>query len=289
MDLYAEVTEKILAAMEASTGQWSASWDNQTSLPHNRASGKPYQGINTLILWGAALNHGYTSSAWLTYKQAAALGGQVRKGEHGAHCVFYKPTVREVQNDQGEKESRKSLILKSFVVFNEDQIDGLPAVPTVERPQFSPIEQAERILADSHATIQHGGASAFYRPSTDTIHLPERERFTGTEAYYSVALHELTHWTGHTSRLARDFSGRFGGEAYAFEELIAELGSAFLCAELGIVKRTLENHASYLNSWIRVLKSDKKAIWTAAAQAAKAHAFIRGLTVNEDQDEQEAA
>lgn len=275
-DLYQRITDRILEVMEQVEAGGLKLWDGQQSLPMNLATGKPYTGINVLILWGASLRGGFSSNYWLTYKQAAALGGQVRKGEKSELCVFYKPWETVKENEAGETEAKRGAVLKSFRVFNLDQIDGIEPPQGPKRGTFSPIEQAEQILKDSGAVIEIGGSRAFYRPSTDTVHLPERERFTSTENFYAVALHELTHWTGHRSRLARDFSGRFGDEAYAFEELIAELGSAFINAELGIIGATLENHASYLKSWIRVLKSDKKAILTAAAQAEKARAYILG-------------
>ncbi|MHB8416295.1 MAG: ArdC family protein [Acidiferrobacteraceae bacterium] len=291
MDLYTEVTNSILQSMESGTDQWVAPWTGKDAMPTNKASGKPYTGINTLILWGAALRHGYTSDQWLTFKQADALGAHVRKGEHGEKCVFFKPYVRESVNASGEKETKRAAVMKGFTVFNICQIEGLPAVePETVRPVFSPLQQAESVLIASGASIQYGGNHAYYRPSTDTIHLPEREKFISAEGYYGTALHELTHWTGHKSRLAREYGQRFGDNAYAFEELIAELGSAFLSADLGLIKGTLENHASYLASWIKILKGDSKAIWTASAAAAKAHAFIMAKGATEQvEDEQEAA
>ncbi|HUW98910.1 MAG TPA: zincin-like metallopeptidase domain-containing protein [Acidiferrobacter sp.] len=277
-DVHQQITDQILAAMEQARSSGRRLWDSQPSLPLNLTTGKPYQGINVLILWSAGLNHGYTSPYWLTYKQATDKGGQVKKGEHGTRCVFYKPWESQDTNaDTGETETTKGAILKSFTAFNLDQIDGIEAPAKEERPAFVAIEDAERILAASPAVIHVGGTQAFYRPATDTIHLPSREDFTSTEAFYSVALHEMTHSTGAKHRLDRDFSGRFGTEAYAFEELIAELGSAFLGADIGILGATLPDHADYLASWITILKGDKKAILTAAAQASKAHGFIKGL------------
>ena len=215
------------------------------------------------------------------------MGGQVRKGEHGTRCVFYKPWERESTDTNattGETETTKGAVLKSFRVFNLDQVDGIEGPAQEERPAFVAIEDAERILKASPARIAIGGTQAFYRPSDDTIHLPAREAFINPEAFYNVALHELTHSTGHPSRLARDFSGRFGTEAYVFEELIAELGSAFLNADLGILNATLPDHADYLTNWIAILKGDKKAILTAAAAASKAHGFIKGLLTGQEQE-----
>ena len=284
-DIHQAITDRIIEAMEQARGTGRRLWDSQPSLPLNLTTGKPYQGINTLILWAAGLQNGYSSPYWLTYKQAADKGGQVRKGERGTLCVFYKPwESTETNPETGETEIVKGAVLKSFRVFNLDQIDGIEAPAIEPRAPFQAIEDAERILQASPARIIEGGAQAFYQPATDTIHLPSREAFISPEAFYSVALHEATHSTGHASRLARDFSGRFGDAAYAFEELIAEMGSAFLAADLGIIGSTLQDHADYLAHWVAILKSDKKAILTAAAQASKAHAFIRGLLAEQGQE-----
>ena len=278
-DLHQQITDRILEAMEQARSTGRRLWDSQPSLPLNLATGKPYTGINTLILWAAGLKHGYASPYWLTYKQAAEQGGQVRRSEHGELCVFYKPWEVEQATDSGETETRKGAVLKSFRVFNLDQIDGIPAPAKQERPAFAGLQEADRILAACPVPVMigNGETQAFYHPASDTVHLPERERFTSPGAFYSVALHEITHSTGHSSRLNRTFGKRFGDEAYAFEELVAEMGSAFLCADLGIINATVEDHADYLASWLKILKQDKKAILTAAAQAAKAQAFIKAF------------
>ena len=276
-DVHQAITDQILAAMEQARATGRRLWDSQPSLPLNLTTNKPYSGINVLMLWSAGLSHGYRSPYWLTFKQAQTLGGQVRKGQHGTHCVFYKPWESTDTNaTTGENEITRGAVLKSFTVFNLDQIDGIQAPAQEERQPFTAIEDAERILDASQAPIQMGGTQAFYRPSDDTIHLPNREAFINPEAFYNVALHEMCHSSGHPSRLARDFSGRFGTESYAFEELIAELGSAFLNADLGILNTTLPDHADYLSNWIAVLRSDRKAIFTAAAAASKAAAYIKG-------------
>ena len=285
IDIHQTITNQIIEAMEQARGTGRRLWDSQPSLPLNLTTGKPYQGINTLILWAAGLQHAYTSPYWLTYKQAADKGGQVRKGEHGTLCVFYKPwESTETNRETGETETVKGAVLKSFRVFNLNQIDGIEAPAQESRALFQAIEEAERILQASPAPIHIGGTRAYYVPSRDVIYLPPREDFVTAEAFYSVALHEMTHSTGHASRLARDFSGRFGTEAYAFEELIAEMGSAFLNADLWIIGSTLQDHADYLAHWVKILREDKKAILTAAAQASKAHAFIRGLLADQGQE-----
>ncbi len=242
--------------------------------------------MNILILWAAAIQKGYRSPYWLTFKQAQSLGGQVRKGEHSELGIFYKPwESQETNTDTGETETVKGAVLKSFRVFNLDQIDGIEAPATEARPVFEILADAERLLQHTPAPIREGGARACYIPSLDEIHMPARETFVSPESFYSVAYHEATHASGHHSRLDRNLSGRFGDEASAMEELIAELGSAFLCAEAGILSETREDHAHYLTSWVRVLRSDRKAIFTAAAAASKAAAYIKGRST----ETQEAA
>jgi antirestriction protein ArdC len=276
-DIYQQVTNQILEAMETSQGQGRRLWDAQPSLPLNLATGKPYTGMNTLILWGAAMSRGYKSPYWLTYRQAQAVGGQVRKGEHSELCIFYKPwESQETNTETGETETKTGAVLKSFRVFNLDQIDGIETLATEARPAFEVLADAEALLQHTPAPIREGGDRACYIPSADEIHMPPRDTFISPESFYSVAYHEATHSTGHQSRLARQFSTRFGDEAYAMEELVAELGAAFLCAEVGILPQTREDHAHYLANWIRVLRSDRKAIFTAAAAASKAATFIKG-------------
>ena len=284
MDIHQQITDQILAAMEQARTSGRRLWDSQPSLPLNLATGKPYQGINVLILWSAGLSHGYTSPYWLTYKQAADMGGQVKKGEHGTACVFYKPWESTDTNAAtGETETTKGAIIKTFTAFNLDQIDGIEVPAKEERPDFTAIEDAERIMQASPAPIKIGGTQACYIPGRDEIHLPNRKAFISAEAFYSTACHEICHSTGAKHRLDRDFSGRFGTEAYAFEELIAELGSAFLNADLGILGATLPDHVDYLSNWIAILKGDKKAILTAAAQVSKAHGFIKGLLAGQQE------
>lgn len=276
-DIYQTVTNQILEAMETATGQGRRLWDAQPSLPLNLSTSKPYTGMNILILWSAAIQNGYKSPYWLTYKQASDMGGQVRKGEHAEIGIFYKPwESTDTNSDTGETETTRGAVLKSFRVFNLDQIDGIPGPTTEPRPVFEVLADAERLLQNTPAPIREGGPRACYIPSVDEIHMPSRETFVSPSAFYSVACHEMTHASGHKSRLDRDLSGRFGTEAYAMEELIAELGSAFLCAEIGVLPATREDHAQYLTSWVRVLKGDKKAIFTAAAAASKATAYIKG-------------
>jgi antirestriction protein ArdC len=223
----------------------------------------------------------------LTYNQAKDSGGTVRKGEKGTTVVFFKPlTIREKSEIQGDDKEKTIPLLRSFTVFNTQQIDGLPEKFTQEiAPQISDFEDnqaAEYLL--SQAEIQYGMSRACFIPSLDKIQLPNKTEFRSIPDFYATALHELTHWTGHKTRLARDFSGRFGDASYAFEELIAELGAAFLCASCGVDGQL--QHSSYIASWLKVLKSDKKAIFTAAAAARKAAEFLQK---EEEQQEEIAA
>ncbi|MFZ5557668.1 MAG: ArdC family protein [Pseudomonadota bacterium] len=281
MDLYQTITDRIIAALEtAPKGPGRPFWRGATAasaIPFNLKTSARYRGVNTVNLWLTAQACGYSSPAWLTFKQARELGGHVRRGEKATLGVFYASA--EVVDEQAEGEDKRSHafpIVRPFWVFNLDQIDG---IADAEEPSetFAPIAAAEAVIAGSKARIIEGGTRAFYSPQDDEICLPERSRFISAEAFYGVALHELTHWTGHPSRLNRDFSGRFGSEAYAFEELIAELGSAFLIADIGLVDATLDGHASYVSSWLRILKNDKRAVFTAASQAVKAHEFLARL------------
>jgi len=286
MDIRQAITDKIIAMLEKGGNEARTRWTKaaQRGFPRNGKTGDAYQGVNVLILWDAAIESGYASNVWMTYKQAESIGAQVRKGEKAVMCAYFEMVKRKGNEaDQGEgDEGGKAgffLMCKPFWLFNVAQIDGLPesfTAPAEVTAEFSPIEAAEKMLAASGATINHGFDGAFYAPSKDQICLPTRERFTSPENYYATALHELTHWTGHESRLNRQFGKRFGDDAYAFEELVAELGAAFVVGHVGFVDATIENHAAYLESWLKVLKNDKTAIFTASKQASLAYDFILG-------------
>ncbi len=279
MDIRQIITDKIVALLERGTTQTGPRWTGSqtTGLPINAKTGESYHGINVLLLWAEMAERSYASSQWLTYNQAVNLGGQVRKGEKSVMCVYYQ-TVQK-QSDNEDEESDRYFLAKPFCLFNVCQIDNLPEVMTPRSSsatEFKPHVEAEQILARSGAVINYGFDSAYYSVIKDQICMPIRERFTSTENFYATALHEIVHWTGHESRLNRQFGKRFGDESYAFEELVAELGAAFTIGALGLVDATLETHASYLASWIRVLKSDKGAIFVAASQASRASDFILG-------------
>ena len=252
-----------------------------------RGNGMPYQGINVLVLWSAAMERGYAAPLWMTYRQASELKANVRKGEYGSLVVYADKIIRtEADAATGEDAERAIPFLKGYTVFNVEQIDGLPehyyAKPaprianTIER-----IERAETFLANTGANVVHGGSRACYVPSTDNIHMPCIDFFRDAESYYATRAHETTHWTRHASRLDREFGRkRFGDEGYAMEELVAELGSAFVSADLDLTPELREDHASYIASWIKVLKDDKRAIFTAASHAQRAADYLHGLQPN---------
>ncbi|WP_199636292.1 zincin-like metallopeptidase domain-containing protein [Serratia sp. PAMC26656] len=272
-DIYQTVTDNIISALEAGVKPWSCPWQRvpgMSGLPSNYATGAAYSGMNIMLLWCSASEQGFGDSRWMTYKQAKAEGGQVRKGEHGTTAIFY--TTLEKENDDGETDYIP--MLKTFTVFNVEQIDGLPLSDEAVSPAetFEPLPRAEALFRNSGATIIEKGQNAFFAPSTDEIRLPERCLFTDAANFYATGLHELVHWSGAKSRLNRDMKGKFGSEDYAFEELIAELGSAFLMADLGIAGEV--QHESYIASWLKALKNDKRYIFKAASAASKAHRYL---------------
>ncbi|WP_270373648.1 ArdC family protein [Marinicauda sp. Alg238-R41] len=287
-DIYSQITNTIVEAIEQGAGEWQMPWHRSgegLNRPINIHSGKAYRGINILSLWASAQAREFTTGSWGTYRQWQEKGCQVRKGEKSSLIVFYKEfEVEEPDPNTGDETSKRRVARASWV-FNADQVDGYERPEPVE-PVSDPVQRsqaAERFVTRTGAVIRHGGDQAFYRPSDDVIQLPEPERFLGsetstpTESYYSTLLHELTHWTGHAKRCDRQFGERFGDDAYAVEELVAELGASFLCADLGINLDPRPDHAAYIDHWLRVLKADSKAIFTAAAQAAKASDYLAGL------------
>ncbi len=276
MDIRQVITDKIVTLLERGTTKTGPRWTTRkaSGLPVNAKTGEAYHGINVLLMWAEMSERGYAVSRWLTYNQAAELGGQVRKGQKSVMCVYYQ-TVQKKDAGQEDDDGESYFLAKPFWVFNVAQIDGLTADLTAPAVvDFNASQNAEQILTSSKARIDYGFDKASYSSRHDRICLPERERFTTPENFYATALHELTHWTGHESRLNRQFGKRFGDDAYAFEELVAELGAAFTVGQLGMVDATIEAHANYVNCWLKVLKSDKRAIFTAASQAAKAADFI---------------
>lgn len=275
-DIYQTVTDSIVAMLERGVKPWAPQWSNGAcGLPvmPTRVSGEAYRGINVALLWGAAEMKGYSHHTWMTFNQAKALGGCVRKGEKATPIVYWGTFKAQTDDTDEGDDGKARMFAKGYSVFNVEQIDGLPArffeaapvVSTAER-----IAKADAWAVASGADIRHGGSRAFFSPTSDHVQMPPFAAFHEPEAYYSTLAHELTHWTGHKARLDRQFGKRFGDKAYAFEELVAELGAAFACARLGIASEPREDHASYLASWLKVLKADKRAIFTAASKAQTA-------------------
>ena len=272
-DIYQTVTDSIIPALEAGVKPWSCPWQRvsgMSGLPSNYATGTAYSGMNIMLLWSSASEQGFSDSRWMTYKQAQAEGGQVRKGVHGTTAIFY--STLEKENDAGEIDYIP--MLKTFVVFNVEQIDGLSldteTLTTSET--FEHFPQVEHLFQSSGANIIEKEHNAFFRPFTDEVCLPERRLFADASNFYATGLHELVHWSGGKCRLNREMKGKFGSEDYAYEELTAELGSAFLMAELGIVGEV--QHESYIASWLQALKNDKRYIFKAASAASKAHRYL---------------
>jgi antirestriction protein ArdC len=281
-DLYAEVTNQIIAMLDKGVVPWrSPILGRQTAgLPQNLESTKPYRGVNVFLLALTAWSKGYGSSFWLTFNQAKAKGGTVRKGEKSSMVVFWKQ-YETTDTDTGD--AKKIPVLRYYNVFNVEQCDGIaaPDAPSFQPTDFKPVEEAEKMVkgyADAPA-IEHGGQQAFYRPGTDTVRLPEPARFASSEEYYSTLFHELAHSTGHSKRLDRKLDTEpkpFGSADYGKEELIAEMAAAFLCGHAGIKPAVIENQAAYLQGWLKQLKQDKKLVIAAAGAAQKAADWICG-------------
>jgi antirestriction protein ArdC len=297
-DVYTRVTERVISDLEQGIRPWMKPWNAEHAagritrpLRHN---GTPYRGMNVLLLWGEAMDKGYAAPIWMTYKQAQELGGQVKKGEHGSLVVYANTVTKTETGDDGQDIEREIPFMKGYTVFNVDQVDGLPthyyAQPVNPLPLSERIEAADAFISATGAEIRHGGNSAFYAPSRDVVQMPPFEAFQDKESYYATALHELTHWTKAEKRLNRDFGRqRFGDEGYAREELVAELGAAFLCADLGITPEIREDHAAYLGHWLTILKEDKRAIFSAAAHAQRAADFLHAVQPATATDESAAA
>jgi len=284
-DLYQEITSEFLAALKEGVKPWVCPWTSNGSfaMPVNGTTGKPYNGMNVLLLAMRARAEGYRSNQWMTFQQGKQQGAFVRKGEKGTTCIFFKPMEKE-NSDTGEKESYA--VMKAFTVFNREQFEGFET-PEVQ-PTWAPIEDAEAICEAFPIETRHGGDQACYIPSLDIIRMPTREQFAKGEDYYCTRLHEMVHATGHKSRLNRELVGKFGSDAYAFEELVAELGSWMMCSRIGL-QGDLQ-HKSYLANWIRILDFDKKALFKAATLAQKAHDLcFEYLAAHESEREDQAA
>ena len=288
-DVYAQITNQIISHLEQGVRPWVKPWNAEHAagrinrpLRHN---GQPYSGINILSLWMSATVQNFAAPIWMTFRQAIELDAHVRKGEKGSLVVYANSMTRTERDDKtGEDVEREIPYMKGYTVFNCEQIDGLPeiyyakAAPTLDH--VTRINHAEKFLHATGVPINHGGNRAYYSLSTDAVQMPPFESFRDADSYYSTLAHELTHATAHKTRLDRDFGGhRFGSNAYAQEELVAELGAAFLCADLELALEAREDHAAYLSNWLEVLQSDSRAIFTAAAHAQKAADFICKFSV----------
>jgi antirestriction protein ArdC len=286
--LYSEVTNRIIAEMEEGRLPWVQPWDSAVcvcTMPQNGTTGRRYSGINVLILWAEVISRGFMSQRWLTYRQAEAAGGNVRRGEKGTVICYadrFTPKAEAEQARGEDREARQVAFLKRFTVFNVEQCEGLPeefmAVPVMANPVLA-IAEADALIAATGARFNIGGGEAFYSPSHDFVQVPPQAAFAEPINWYRTALHELGHWTGHGSRLDRDQKGGFGSEAYAKEELVAEMAAAFTCASLGIAPTV--RHADYIASWLSVLRDDDKAIFRAASQASKAADFLLAFSGEE--------
>jgi antirestriction protein ArdC len=285
-DVYTRVTAGIIEQLEAGVRPWLKPWNAEFAagritrpLRHN---GQKYNGINILMLWASAELQGFGCPFWLTFQQTKELGGFVKKGEHGSPVVYANTFKKTETTDAGEEVEQEIPFLKEYTVFNAEQCEGLPAhfyqLAEPPKEKIERIEHAERFFANTGADIRYGGNRAYYAIEADYVRMPPFETFRDSESHAATLAHELTHWTRHTSRLNREFGRKkWGDEGYAMEELVAELGSAFLCADLSITPEVRENHAAYIDNWLKVLKSDKRAVFSAASHASKAVDFLHNL------------
>jgi antirestriction protein ArdC len=296
-DLYQQVTDQIIAALETGTPPWVRPWSTVSdAIPSNATTGRAYRGITVLVLGLRACMQGYQHNRWLTYLQAQALGAHIRKGESGTAIAFYKlnkiVSAAGGARESAEHDAQERFIplLRAYTVFNVAQVDDLPAGLTPSKPTALPAWEvqalADRVLEASGADIRYGGDRAFYHIATDRIQLPPQAAFADLASHYSTALHELVHWTSAAARCDRQLSRRFGDAAYAAEELIAEIGSSFLCAHCHIDGKL--QHAAYVHSWLDVLKQDKRAVFTAAAKAQQEADYLLGRIHNQTEPVAEA-
>ncbi|WP_296643020.1 ArdC family protein [Roseinatronobacter sp.] len=279
MSTHQQITDSIVAAIEAGAdgSGFKMPWHRSSGRPENVSSCRSYTGVNTLNLWCEEQFKGFSTSTWGTLKQWNQAGAKVKKGEKSAIVIFYKP-LPEKEDDEPHD---RRFVMRTSRVFNADQVDGFEP-ESVVLEDHTPHRPTDQFVAATGADVCFGGGRAFYNWAKDFIQLPPMDRFHDVQGFYSVLLHELSHWTGHDHRLAREFGERFGTEAYAFEELIAELSAAFLCADLGVSNEPRPDHAEYVAGWLRILKSDQRAIFTAAAQAQKAVEFLHSLATNKE-------
>ena len=282
IDIYERVTTQIIEAIEAGAGSYKMPWhitEADCFAPVNASSKKPYHGINVLILWTIAESRGYESGFWATYNQWRDLGAQVRKGERAAPVVFWEISAKgENQTAEDEKTGTlrmdRFVLAKGYSVFNAAQVDGFTPPTTPVLSSEERIRRADEFFAKLKIDIRHSGSVACYLPELDIIQMPPFGCFRDAVGYYSTLAHEAMHWAGASNRLGRNLVARFGSESYAMEELIAELGAAFICTELNISNTPRPDHAAYVANWLRVLRHDKRAIFTAASLAQRAVSWM---------------
>lgn len=279
-EIVSELTESLIAQIEAGTAPWLCPWSRDPmQLPRNARTGREYSGVNVLILWSTAIEREYHDSRWLTFKQALDLGGNVRRGEKGTRVAFWRFVTREEVRADGTKTEKRIPIARTYTVFNAEQCDGLdleapPALETFAHDDVAGADAARALARTVGAVVHEKGERAFYSRATDAITVPALERFRTPADFAATLVHELVHWTGAPSRCDREFGARFGDDAYAFEELVAEMGAAFACAHVGV--RGELQHAEYLASWARVLRADRFALLTAARKAVEAVEYLLG-------------
>jgi antirestriction protein ArdC len=289
--LYSEITDKIIAELEAGCVPWVQPWGTAAAkaplaMPKNASTGRRYSGVNVLILWVSVVTRGFAGQSWLTFRQALGLGGNVRRGEHGTTVVYADRFVPDDERRRAERDGDEPgaiPFLKRFTVFNTDQCENLPE-GLITAPAPMPVglilPEAEALIAATGADFRIGGDCAFYSPSHDYVQVPRPDAYFEPINWHRTALHEMAHWVGHKSRLARDQSCAFGSALYAKEELVAEMASAFVCASLGIVPTV--RHADYLGSWLEVLHDDNRAIVRAASAASKAADYLLAFRAETD-------
>jgi len=297
VNVYDRVTNKIIADLEQGVRPWQKPWSGENAgnrivrpLRHN---GEAYNGVNILLLWDAALEKGYFNPTWMTFAQAEQYKAHVRKGEKSTFIVYSNKTTKmDIDEQTGEQTEKELSFLRAYNVFNVEQIEGLPE-QFYQHPQAQTesslahhLDDVDTFIRNTKALIRHGGNRAFYAESNDYVQMPLIDAFKDSESYYATLAHEVMHWTKHKSRMDRDFGyKRWGDEGYAKEELVAEIGAAFLCADLGITPETREDHAAYIQSWLKALKDDRKLIFSAAAHATRAVAFLKDKQPMPDQSQ----
>jgi antirestriction protein ArdC len=286
-DIHRDITEKIVAAIEKGAGTCTMPWHRALKgRPENARTGSLYRGVNVLALWVDSIERGYPSLHFASYRQWLELGAQVRKGERGSQILFYKKLETEEEGEE-DKPTRR-FVIRGSTVFNAAQVDGWTPPEVPQQSKVQRLQHVEQLVAKTKATIREGRYQiACYDSALDVIDMPARGAFTGTktstptESFYAVLCHELTHWSGHKDRMARDMKNRFGDAGYAMEELVAELGAAFLCADLGLASEPRLDHAAYIADWLKALRRDPKALTVAAGKASAAAEYITAFGAQE--------